>query len=117
MKIESQLTDEVLLKLTGERLARLRLSKNLTQEQLAQQAGLGLRTVQRLELGVAATRLSGFLRVCRVLGLAERFAALVPEQTASPMELLKQQGRKRQRASGKPAATRKPKAWTWGEPE
>jgi len=116
MKIASHITDEALLKLLGERLARLRLTKNLTQQQLAEQAGLGLRTVQRLELGAAATQLSGFVRVCRVLGLVERFEALVPEETASPMAQLKQQGRKRQRATGKPAASGKPKQWTWGEP-
>ena len=117
MKIAPKITDEALLKLIGERLARLRLAKNLTQEQLAEQAGLGLRTVQRLELGAAATQLSGFVRVCRVLGLVERFDALIPEETASPIAQLKLQGRQRQRASGrKAAATGEPKKWTWGEP-
>ena len=115
MKITSSLTDEALFKLIGERLARLRLAKNLTQQQLAEQAGLGLRTVQRLEQGAAATQLSGFMRVCRVLGLVERFETLVPEETASPMAQLKQQGRKRRRATGKQAAAGKPKKWTWGE--
>ena len=116
MKIASNITDEALLKLIGERLARLRLSKNLTQQQLAEQAGLGLRTVQRLEQGAAATQLSGFVRVCRVLGLVERFESLVPEEAASPMAQLKQQGRKRQRATGKKAVAGTPKKWTWGEP-
>jgi transcriptional regulator with XRE-family HTH domain len=116
MKIASNITDEALLKLLGERLARLRLTKNLTQQQLAEQAGLGLRTVQRLELGAAATQLSGFVRVCRVLGLVEQFEALVPEEAASPMAQLKQQGRKRQRATGKRAAEGQSKKWTWGEP-
>ncbi len=41
MKILATITDEALLKLIGERLARLRLAKNLTQQQLAEQAGLG----------------------------------------------------------------------------
>lgn len=115
MKIAPNITDDALLSLIGERLAQLRLAKNLTQGQLAEQAGLGLRTVQRLELGAAATQLSGFVRVCRVLGLVERFEALIPEEPASPMAQLQQQGRKRQRATGKKAAA-KPKKWTWGEP-
>ena len=116
MKIASNITDEALLKLIGKRLARLRLTKNLTQGQLAEQVGLGLRTVQRLELGAAATQLSGFVRVCRVLGLVERFDALIPEEAVSPMAQLKQQGRKRQRATGKKAVEGTPKKWTWGEP-
>lgn len=115
MKITSSITDETLLKLVGERLAQLRLKKNLTQGQLAEQAGLGLRTVQRLELGSAGTQLSGFLRICRVLGLVERFDALIPEQAVSPMEQLQQQGRRRRRATGKPATGGAPKKWTWGE--
>ena len=116
MKIDSKLTDPVLLALIGERLADLRLARNLTQQQLAEQAGLGLRTVQRLEQGLAATQLSGFVRVCRVLGLVERFEQLLPEPPASPMAQLKLQTRKRQRARVKRAASPRPKTWTWGEP-
>lgn len=115
MKFTSNLTDKALLNLIGERLARLRLTKNLTQEQLAEQAGLGLRTLQRLELGAAATQLSGFVRVCRVLGLIENFDTLLPEPAESPMAQLKSQGRKRKRASGGKVAPGKGKKWTWGE--
>ena len=116
MKITQNLTDESLLNLIGERLARLRLMKNLTQQQLAEQAGLGLRTVQRLELGAAATQLSGFIRVCRVLGLVENLETFIPQPAVSPMAQLKQAGRKRQRATGKKTAPGGSKKWTWGEP-
>lgn len=122
MSLEPTLTDDALLTLLGERLAQLRLSKNLTQAQLAEQAGLGLRTVQRLERGEAATQLSGFVRVCRVLGILERFHALLPVQTASPIAQLAQQkqlkryGQQRKRASGRKLTARQPKKWTWGEP-
>jgi transcriptional regulator with XRE-family HTH domain len=115
MKMDSKLTDEALLKLVGERLSGLRLARNLTQQQLAEQAGLGLRTVQRLELGAAATQLSGFFRVCRVLGLVENLETFIPQPMASPMEQLKQAGRKRQRATGKKTAPAGSKKWTWGE--
>ena len=116
MKIDQKMTDDTLLKLLGERLAALRLARNLTQRQLAEQAGLGLRTVQRLELGAAATQLSGFIRVCRVLGLVEHFDTLIPEPVVSPMAQLKLQSRKRKRATGKQEAKGRPKSWTWGEP-
>jgi transcriptional regulator with XRE-family HTH domain len=109
------ITDEAWLQRLGHRLAQWRLAQNLTQAQLAEQAGLGLRTVQRLELGAAATQLSGFLRVCRVLGLVERLELLIPEAVASPMAQLKQAGRKRRRASGKKAVSSLPGPWTWGE--
>ncbi len=110
------MTDGALLKLVGERLAALRLARNLTQQQLAEQAGLGLRTVQRLELGAVATQLSGFIRVCRVLGLMEHLDLFIPPVSVGPMVQLKLAGRMRKRASGRKAGAREAKPWTWGEP-
>jgi putative transcriptional regulator len=117
MKIEPQMTNKQILKVIGERLARLRLAGNLTQEEVAVRAGLGLRTVKRLELGTVAIQLSGFVRVCQVLGLLDGLNAFLPEEAAvSPIAQLKLQGRKRKRASGRrAAAVEEPKKWTWGE--
>jgi len=115
MKISAQLTDESILKEVGGRLSSARLGRNLTQAALAEQAGVAKRTVERLESGEVATQLSGFLRVCRTLGLLERFENLIPEAAMSPMEQLKMQGRKRQRAAGPKAASGEPKKWIWGE--
>lgn len=113
MKISPHLTDEVVLQELGGRLAGARIERDLTQAALAEQAGVSKRTVERLESGEVATQLSGFLRVCRVLGLLERFDMLLPESAPGPMAQLKHQGRKRQRATRRkePAAT--PKKWTW----
>jgi transcriptional regulator with XRE-family HTH domain len=114
MRITKQATDEAILNELGERLARIRLDRNLTQAQLATQAGVSKRTVERLEAGTV-TQLSGFIRVCRALDVIERFDLLVPEPVPSPVEQLKMAGRKRRRAStGKPA---KPsdKNWQWGD--
>ena len=115
MKIDSRLTDESVLKELGGRLAGARLGRNLTQAALAEEAGVSKRTVERLESGAVATQLSGFLRVCRALGLLEGFENLVPELVPGPMEQLRRQSRKRQRASGRKAAPAKPKKWTWGD--
>jgi transcriptional regulator with XRE-family HTH domain len=115
MRIHAQLTDQSILEELGARLASTRLGRNLTQAALAEQAGVSKRTVERLESGAVATQLSGFLRVCRVLGLVEHFESLIPESVPSPMEQLKRQGAKRQRASGRKVAAGAPKQWTWGE--
>ena len=116
MKISSPLTNAAVLQELGARMTRARLERNLTQAALAEQAGVAKRTVERLESGEAATQLSGFIRVCRTLGLLERLDALIPEAEASPMEQLKLQGRRRQRASGRKVSAVVPKKWTWGEP-
>ena len=115
MKISSQIPDEALLRELGSRLTCARLAQNLTQAALAERAGVAKRTVERLESGAVATQLSGFLRVCRALGLIEGLETLVPVSAASPMAQLKLQGRKRKRASKAKSAKVAHKKWTWGE--
>jgi transcriptional regulator with XRE-family HTH domain len=115
MKITKQATDEVVLGELGGRLAKIRLDRNLTQAQLATQAGVSKRTVERLETGAVATQLSGFIRVCRVLDVIERFDLLVPEPVSSPVAQLKMAGRKRQRASTIKSVKPLTKKWQWGD--
>jgi transcriptional regulator with XRE-family HTH domain len=116
MKITSQLTDEAVLEELGRRLAQVRVSFNFTQAQLAAEAGVSKRTVERLESGQVAMHLSGFLRVCRALSLLEQFELLLPEPGNSPMAQLKQQAPLRQRASSKKPKPVSRKKWTWGTP-
>jgi transcriptional regulator with XRE-family HTH domain len=115
MKITKQATDQAVLSELGGRLAQVRLERNLTQAQLAEQAGVSKRTVERLESGSVATQMSGFIRVCRVLDLLDHFDLLVTEPGPSPVEQLKLRGRKRQRASAKRKTTISPKKWQWGD--
>lgn len=119
MKISPQLTDQAILQEIGGRLAGARVERDLTQAALAEQAGVSKRTIERLESGEVATQLSGFLRVCRALGLLERLDTLLPESAPGPMAQLAQlaqPGRKRRRATGKKTAG-KAKQWKWGESE
>jgi transcriptional regulator with XRE-family HTH domain len=134
MKISAQLTDAAILGELGQRITGARLERNLTQAALAADAGVSKRTIERLESGAVATQLSGFIRVCRVLGLADGFDALIPAPVPSPVAQLKMQGRTRQRASGnrtpptaatatgdarkdaRPRPSKQAKPWTWGEP-
>lgn len=116
MLITSQLSDEAILGEVGSRFAAARLARNLTQAALAEEAGVSKRTVERLESGEVAARLSGFVRVCRALGIVGRLDTLIPSPAASPIAQLKLSGRGRKRASGRrgrPATT--PGTWTWGD--
>lgn len=112
--MNDSVSDDRLLREIGERLAAHRLARNLTQQSLAEQAGLGIRTVQRLEAGEGAAHLSGFLRVCRVLGLLDQIDALIPVPAASPIAQLKLQRKQRQRAT-RAVKERAPKKWTWAD--
>lgn len=116
MRLSKQLNDEAILHELGARLAGARLAHNLTQAKLAEEAGVSKRTVERLESGEVAARLSGLVRVCRALGLIERFEALIPAPAPSPVEQLKLAGRQRKRASGRrQGGTRAPRPWKWSD--
>jgi transcriptional regulator with XRE-family HTH domain len=116
MKISRELSDEAVLREIGSRLATVRLAQNLTQAALADEAGLSKRTVERLESGEVAARLSGLVRVCRALDMVDRLEALVPSPTVSPVEQLKLAGRHRKRASGRRRSTTSTKKkWKWGD--
>ena len=113
MKIDGLLTDDAILAELGGRFAQRRLELQLTQEMLADQAGVSKRTVERVEAG-STTQISTMIRMLRVLGLLDRLETLVPEAGLRPMDLLKLKGKARKRASGK----RKPTGevpWKWGD--
>ena len=115
MKIRPEFSDELVLQEVGERLARTRLERNLTQAKLANNAGISKRTLERLESGATSTQLTTFFRVCRALGLLQRFDMFLPKPLASPVQQVKLQGRKRKRASGRRIEKTLNKKWTWGE--
>jgi len=115
MNIRPEFSDELVLQGIGERLARTRLERNLTQAKLADTAGISKRTLERLESGAASTQLTTFIRVCRALGLLPRFDTFLPKPLPSPLEQVKLQGRKRKRASGRRIEKTPNKKWTWGE--
>lgn len=120
MRIESKLTDAGVLQEFGERLERRRIDAGLTQAQLADEAGVSKRTVERMEAG-NSTDFTLILRVLRVLKLLEGLDQLVPDAPLSPMTLLKSRGRVRKRVGSprKPtdeaAGSRSSKPWKWGE--
>jgi len=113
MTLINNVSDGVVLEEIGRRLEAIRLNRNQTQAQLATQAGVSKRTIERLESGAVAVQLSGFVRVCRALELLDRLDAFLPEPVVSPIALLKLRGRTRRRASGRPAPAPSAMAWTW----
>jgi transcriptional regulator with XRE-family HTH domain len=116
MPIQRLMSDEALLHEIGQRIARLRLERNLSQAQLAEQAGISKRTLERLEAGAAATQLSLFLRVLRQLDLLERLELLLPEPQPSPLALLEQQQQATRKRASRRRLTKPASSWSWGQP-
>lgn len=114
MRINDQLTDEAVLTEIGNRLSRWRLERNLSQAEFAERAGLARRTVQRLEDG-ESVQLPSFIRILRALGMSESLDRLLPEPTPSPIERLKNDGHRRQRARGRKTDESTEEPWVWGD--
>jgi len=111
--------DDAVLAELGRRLARERLHRNLTQAALAEEAGLSLSTVKRLEAG-SSTQFVAVIRILRVLGLLDNLDALLPEPSISPLDALARRGKQRQRARGSRGAAAETKQqpeepWSWGD--
>jgi transcriptional regulator with XRE-family HTH domain len=114
MRIDSFLTDDTVLDELGQRLARTRLARNMSQLQLAQEAGIAERTVARIERGESTT-LVNFVRVLRALGLVEGLDQLVPEPAPNPLVELELRGRQRRRASTRRDSGGTRGGWLWGD--
>jgi transcriptional regulator with XRE-family HTH domain len=98
MRIENENSDRAVLDELGARLARTRLEQNTSQEQLAAAAGVSKSTVERIETG-REVKLTSFVRVLRALGRLELLDRLLPEPLPSPIERIRIQGKRRQRAA------------------
>ena len=83
MQIDSEQSDETVLAELGRRLRRTRLERNLSQVELAEEAGVERKAVQRVEAG-ESVRSASLVRLLRVLGLIEALDRLVPEPPVSP---------------------------------
>ncbi|GHV12876.1 transcriptional regulator [Fibrobacterales bacterium] len=108
-------TDSAIMKEIGARLAHLRVTANLTQELLAEDAGVAKRTLERLENG-ESVQLTNFIRILRALDLTSKLDLLVPPITASPIELVDNKGTMRIRARVKEScASDTHITWKWGD--
>jgi len=98
------------------KLKAIRLMKNISQVNLATQAGVSRRTISRMENGEGVT-LNTFLRVLSALGLESQLENLIPSTKIRPIERV-QRKRERKNASS-PRKKRKkqpdsPNTWQWG---
>jgi transcriptional regulator with XRE-family HTH domain len=120
MRLTLELTDAVILAELGKRLERRRIDAALTQAQLAEQAGISKRTLERIESGTS-TDFAMLIRALRALGEIEGLESLIPDLPHSPLTLLKQHGHVRKRAyqprgkSGRVAEREPPGPWKWGK--
>lgn len=116
MEQHEHITDNTALSVLGQRFAQHRLEKNRTQAELAHEAGVSKRTIERLE-GGESIHTTNLVRVLRVLGLLANLDELVPAPVPSPLEALRSKEKRRKRASGRSRQVSDTESggWTWGD--
>ena len=105
MKLTELTPETEMLRELGARLARIRKQQGYTQPDLADEAGLGVATLRRIE-GGQDSQLESWLKLLKALGMAHAIDDLLPEDFRSPMAEVR--GRTRKRAAA-------PGAVTWGD--
>lgn len=92
------LTDSAIEAEIGSRLKALRLRRNITQKALAEATGLSVTAIKGIEAG--GGNLSTLIAVLRELRVLDQLQHFIPEITVSPLQLARNKGLKRQRATG-----------------
>jgi transcriptional regulator with XRE-family HTH domain len=92
------MTDDAIASAIGARLQELRLKKNLSQEQIAEEAGISRQTLINLLRGKGT--MVNLVAVLRAIGELERLASLIQQIQPSPLQVIKMAGTKRVRATG-----------------
>lgn len=98
----------------SQQIEHIRLSRNITQAQLAKQAGVSRSTLTRLGQEGKGVSLNSFIRIMQALQLHSHLKALLPDPGISPLERLKLEGKDRQRARRKKKTSQE---WTWDDEE
>jgi len=96
----------------GQRLERLRLSRNLRRADLAAAAGLSVGTLTRLETTGRAT-VETLVRAMTALLLSDHLEVLLPDATLRPIERVDTGGKQRRRA--RPAKGEPAHPWNWAK--
>jgi len=102
------MTDDAIASAIGARLQELRLKKNLSQEQVAEEAGISRQTLINLLHGKGT--MVNLVAVLRAIGELERVASLIQQVQPSPLQVIKMAGTKRMRATGVRSAAMAAKA-------
>lgn len=99
MKIDTLTPRATALEELGKRLAHVRKQQGYSQAQLAQDAGLGIATLRRIESGEDA-QIGSWFKLLKALNMISAIDALVPAAFNSPLAEVKS-SRKRSRKAVK----------------
>ena len=115
MKVGEQTPDGAALAELGRRLEVVRKQLGLSQARLAQEAGLGVATLRRIEDGQDA-QLGSWIKLLRALGLSAGLDGLLPESFRSPMADVRGPRRRSRSFTGRGPSEPGPSELGFGDP-
>ncbi len=92
------MSDKAIIREIGRRVKRKRLERNLTQQEIADLAGISRPTVSDIERGNPFEILT-LVQVLRALDALDGIDSFLPDPGISPLQLAKLRGKERERAS------------------
>lgn len=90
---------EDIASIIGQRVRQYRLNRNITQARLADKSSLSETAIKKAEKGDST--LSTYIKILTALGKEENLLAAFPDEGESPVQLMKNQGKVKQRAREK----------------
>lgn len=106
-------TSEQIEETICKQLVDIRISRNLTQAQLAKAAGVSTKTITNMEHAKGIS-LDTFIRVLAALGLQSHLLRLLPDPTIRPVERVRNNGIERKRVKH-PRSQKTDAGWSWGD--
>lgn len=112
----NNLSNDAILAEIGDRLRRLRLNADISQEALAESTGLSRKTVQNAESGENCS-MDTLVRMLRGLNALDQLENFMPSASPSPIQMARLHGKTRRRArkagSAKGGPPDKNGEWKW----
>ena len=87
---------EGIASIIGQRVRQYRLNRNISQATLASESGLSQTAIKKAEKGDST--LSTYIKILSVLGKEDNLLASFPDEGESPVQLMKNRGKTKQRA-------------------
>lgn len=114
MKIDYLTPEYTILAEMGRRLALVRKQQGFSQTRLAEEAGIGVATLRRIESGQDG-QMASWLKLLKALGMTASVDALLPETFASPMaEVLSKSTLRKKTQQSKKGRVAEPRV-RWGD--